>query len=181
MADVEIITEGKISNSTTNNIQFTSIPQTYQHLEITVSWRSDAGTGDVYPYFQMNGKTGSEYGSAGWVSAAGSSAAVTRVTQYEDYANSGYCGIMASSGFTTGAFSVATMIVPNYTDTSQHKIMMSRGAQGRGGSIDGMSFALVGGVSDTAAVTQIDLLSWPPGGTDYYASGTSYMLAGYKA
>ena len=180
MADWEVIEEGKISNSTTNNIQFAAIPQTYQHLEITVSWRSHAGTGDVYPYFQMNGETGSKYGSAGWVSAAGSSGAVTRVTQYENIANSGYCGVMASSGFTAGAFAVATMIVPNYTDTSQHKLMMTRGAQGRGGFIDGMSFAMVGGVSTTSAVTQIDLISWPPGGTAYYASGTSYMLAGYK-
>lgn len=180
MADFEIITEGKISNSTTNNIQFSSIPQTYQHLEITVSWRSHAGTGDVYPYFRMNGETGGKYGSAGWVGTAASSGSVTRVTQYENVATSGYCGIMASSGFTTGAFATATMIVPNYTDTSQYKIMMTRGAQGVGSSIDGMSYALVGGVSTTSAVTQIDLLSWPPAGTAYYANGTSYMLAGYK-
>ena len=176
MADFEIITEGKISNSTTNNIQFSSIPQTYQHLEITVSWRSDTGTGDVYPYFRMNGETGAKYGSAGWVGTAASSGSVRRVTQYENVATSGYCGIMASSGFTTGAFSVSTMIVPNYTDTSQYKIMMSRGAQGHGSSIDGMSFAFVGGVSTTSAVTQIDLLAW----SGNYANGTSYMLAGYK-
>ena len=180
MADFEIITEGKISNSTTNNIQFSSIPQTYQHLEITVSWRSNAGTGDVYPYFQMNGETGSKYGSAGWVSGA-SSAAPVRVAQYENIATSGYCGIMASSGFSTGAFAQASMIVPNYTDTSQYKIMMTRGAEGSAGFVDGMSYALVGGVSTTAAVTQIDLLSWPPCGTAYYASGTSYMLAGHRA
>ena len=180
MADWEVIQEGKISNSTTNNIQFAAIPQTYQHLEITVSWRSHAGTGDVYPYFQMNGETGSKYGSAGWVSTSLSSGAVSRVNQFENAAVSGYCGLMASSGFTAGAFAVATMLVPNYTDTSQYKLMMSRGAQGAGSFIDGMSYALVGGVSTTAAVTQIDLLSWPPAGTDYYASGTSYMLAGYK-
>jgi len=129
----------------------------------------------------MNGETGSTYGSAGWVSTSASSGAVSRVTQYENIATSGYCGLMASSGFTTGAFAVANMIVPNYTNTTEYKIMMSRGAQGSGDFIDGMSFALVGGVSTTSAVTQIDLLSWPPGGTDYYASGTSYMLAGYKA
>ena len=180
MADWEVITEGKISNSTTNNIQFAAIPQTYQHLEITVSWRSHAGTGDVYPYFQMNGETGSKYGSAGWVSGASSAAAV-RVTQYENIATSGYCGIMASSGFSTGAFAQANMIVPNYTNTSEYKLMMTRGAEGSASYVDGMSYALVGGVSSTAAVTQIDLLSWPPGGTAYYASGTSYMLAGYKA
>ena len=179
MADWEVITEGKISNSTTNNIQFTSIPQTYQHLEITVSWRSNAGTGDVYPYFQMNGETGGKYGSAGWVSGA-SSAAATRVTQFENVATSGYCGIMGSSGWPTGAFSQATMIVPNYTDTSQYKLMMTRGGMGSASSVDGQSYALVGGVSTTSAVTQIDLLSWPPAGTAYYASGTSYMLAGYK-
>lgn len=177
MADFEIITEGKISNSTTNNIQFSSIPQTYQHLEITVSWRSHANTGDVYPYFRMNGETGSKYGSAGWVGTAASSGSVTRVTQYENVGTKGYCGIMASSSFTTGAFALVTMIVPNYTDTSQYKIMMSRGAQGKGSSIDGMSYALVGGVSTTSAVTQIDLLAL---GSNKYASGTSYMLAGYK-
>ncbi len=181
MADWEVIEEGKISNSTTTDIEFAAIPQTYQHLEITVSWRSHAGTGDVYPYFQMNGETGSKYGSAGWSSPSASSGTVVRVSQWENIASSGYCGLMASSGFTTGAFSVATMIVPNYTDTSQYKLMMSRGAQGSGDFIDGMTFAHVGGVSTTAAVTQINLISWPSGGSNYFANGTSYMLAGYKA
>jgi len=175
MADWEVIEEGKISNNTTANLVFSSIPQTYQHLEITVSWRSYATTGDVWMQFRMNGVTGSEYGSAGWLSPEGGT--VLRYTAWEDAEAIGQCGTMAASDYTAGAFSAATMIVPNYTDTSQHKLMMSRGAQGQGSTSDGMSWAVVGGISTTSAVTEIDLYPY----TGYYASGTSYMLAGYKA
>ena len=175
MADFEVIQEGKISNNTTANIVFGTIPQTYQHLEITLSWRSYATSGDVWMQSRMNGETGSEYGSAGWISPSGAGA-VVRYTAWEDGETLGQCGTMASSGYTAGAFSVATFIVPNYTDTTQHKVMMCRGAQGSGDFIDGMSWAVVNGISDTSAVTEIDLYPY----TGYYASGTSYMLAGYK-
>lgn len=174
MADWEVIQQSKISNNTTGNIVFGTIPQTYQHLEITLSWRSYATVGDIWMQFRMNGETGSKYGSAGWISPE--SGTVTRYAAYENAETFGQCGTMAASDYTTGAFAVATMIVPNYTDTSQYKLMMTRGAQGSGSSIDGSSFALVSGISTTSAVTEIDLSPY----TGYYASGTSYMLAGYK-
>ena len=125
--------------------------------------------------FRMNGETGSKYGSAGWISPE--SGTVLRYTAWEDVEAFGQCGTMAASDYATGAFSAATMFVPNYTNTSEYKLMMSRGAQGNASTVDGLSFAVVGGISTTSAVTEIDLYPY----TGYYASGTSYMLAGYKA
>jgi len=175
MADFEVITEGKINNNTTNNISFTSIPQTYQHLEVTFSWRSYATTGDVYVYARLNGKTGTEYATAGFI-LLDSQSSILRYTAYEDTEAFGNAGTMAASDSGAGAFSAATMMIPNYTDTSQHKLMMTRGAQGQGSTADGMTFAVCSSVSDTAAVTQLDVYPY----TGHYASGTTYMLAGYK-
>ena len=175
MADFEIIEEGNISNNTTNNISFTSIPQTYQHLEVTFSWRSYATTGDLYVYARLNGETGTQYAESGFILLE--SGSILRFTAYQDAATSGTAGTMAASDYGAGAFSAASMIIPNYTDTTQHKLMMTRGGQGQGSTAEGLTYAVISSVSDTAAVTQLDVFPY----TGHYASGTSYMLAGYKA
>jgi hypothetical protein len=90
------------------------------------------------------------------------------------------CGYAAGSNYTTGAFSALNMIIPNYTNTDDYKICLSRGAQGGEGSTDAYTSIMGTSWASTAAVTSVAFK--PPSwiGTPYWTAGSSYMLAGYK-
>lgn len=181
MADWTIITQGIINNATTSDLTFSGIPGTYQHLELMVNWRAGHGTATVTPYFQLNGDSGSKYGSAGvYQMQDTSSGNPTRINQWASAANSGYCGHMPPDNATAGAFSTQQMIIPNYANTSEYKVVMTRGGMGQIDS-KGESYFVVGQFDSTAAVTSINLIDWPSGGSNYFEQGTSYMLAGYSS
>tara|TARA_B100001029_G_scaffold115850_1_gene95951 strand:- start:3156 stop:3698 length:543 start_codon:yes stop_codon:yes gene_type:complete len=179
MADWEVITQGKVIGATTSNLDFTLIPGTYQHLEFTISGRIEQ-VNYTNVYCHLNGDSGANYSYAGWASTQSSSGAVFRTNAFEGTAGSGMVGYAAGNNYSTGAFSALSVIIPNYAETGQNKVLLSRGAQGSGGFIDGYTSAMATGFAYTTAITSATFFPYPSGGSVYWTAGTSYMLAGYK-
>ena len=179
MADWEIIQQGKVTGATTSNLDFTSIPGTYQHLEFTFSGRIEQ-INYTNVYCHLNGDSGASYSYAGWASTQTSSGTVFSVGAYEGTAGNGMVGYAAGNNYTTGAFSALSVIIPNYAETGENKVLLSRGAQGSGDFIDGYSSAMATGWNNPAAITSATFYPYPSGGSVYWTAGTSYMLAGYK-
>tara|TARA_R110002020_G_scaffold189614_1_gene388838 strand:- start:618 stop:1160 length:543 start_codon:yes stop_codon:yes gene_type:complete len=179
MADWEIIAQGKVTGATTSNIDFTSIPGTYQHLEFTFSCRIE-NTNYTNVYCHLNGDTTSTYSESGWASTQTASHVPFRRTAWEGTSSNGMVGYAAGSNYSTGAFSALNVIIPNYAETGENKIMLSRGAQGGEDSTDGYTSAMATGWNNTAAITAATFFPYPSGGSVYWTAGTSYMLAGYK-
>lgn len=181
MADWTIITQGIINNATTSDLTFSGIPGTYQHLELMVNMRIGHGSSTIEGYFQLNGDSGSKYGSAGVRQVQDlNSGNPTRVTQYASVASSGYFGFIVPDSATAGAFCTTQIIIPNYANTAEYKTVLSRGGMGQINTL-GESYFLVSQFDSTAAVTSINLIDWPSGGSNYWEQGTSYMLAGYSS
>ena len=180
MADWEVITEGKISGSTTNTIDISSIPATYQHLEITISGRIDQSGSYVPVYSRFNGDSGANYAYAGWASTHTASHAPFRNTAWMGTVADAFCGYATGNNLSSGGFSAMNLIIPNYAETVENKVMLSRGAQGAEDYTDGYTHAMTTGWSSTAAINQVEFYPYPHAGTVYWEAGTSYMLAGYK-
>ena len=182
MADWEVIAQGEVTGSTTSDIDFNSIPGTYQHLELSLSGRVEATNWQTL-YIRFNSNTG-QLGYSRFASTQASSGTVTQGFGWSNSTTYAECGHVAGNNFSTGAFGNVTMIIPNYADSTVPKTVLSRCAGGSGGFVDGQasafSLAVTDGGSTMPAITQISLAPYPFGGTTYWTAGSSYMLAGYR-
>lgn len=174
MADWETITEGQVTGASTNTVTLSAIPQTYKHLELTLSARVEA-TGYKNLYVNFNGDGGTNYGRSGW-GTTGSSTPF-RLTEWQSTSTRAMVGYAAGNNFSTGAFAATNIVIPNYTNTDDYKVCLSRGGQGREDSTDGFTTVLCGGWASNTAITSISFFALS---TPNFTAGTSYMLAGYK-
>lgn len=104
------------------SVAFTSIPQTYQHLQIRgISRPTEAGsTGAQYVYLNMNSDTGTNYsrhsltgdGSAATAQAAASDS-VIRV------------GYQLRNGFAANIFATSIIDILDYKNTNKNKVVRS--------------------------------------------------------
>ena len=186
MADWEIIEETVITGSTTHDISFTSIPSTYQHLELTASVQINSTQttfGGNMMYMYWNGEnTGNHLGYIGW----------TRSHYYDslpainfgyssttNYAEAALCNTTACSATT---WTSVWILIPNYTNTSTLKSAICRSGNG---PATGGTNAHTGIVSprivsgdQTSAISQINLMT--DGASRPFAVNTTFMLAGFK-
>jgi len=107
-------------SSTTANIEFAGIPNTYKHLQIrAIARNNDTASAFSNDFsWRCNGDTGANYARHrlfGTGSATGASAA-TSVT----YASS-ELGIIPNNSYTSGVFGVVVMDILDYANTSKYK------------------------------------------------------------
>lgn len=147
-----------ILTGTASDIIFSSIPDTYRSLYITVFGRSDVGATSEFLRLQFNGDTGAHYddqtltGSATTPSALSASAVVSmrvgRVT--------GGTGVAGVSSFTT-------IWVPDYARTAWQKCTLSSCSQKGSAGAGGMTVDLIAGMwRDASVINQVRL--FPNGG-----------------
>jgi hypothetical protein len=155
------------------SVDFTSINQSYQHLEIRYVARggsSGASYNDIF--MQMNGVTSANYsdmyqgGDGGTLFAGGGTTGLTRMR----------AGLQTQNGLTAGIFGCGLIRIPNYTSTTSYKIQRAE----CGWSSTGQTGTLIqfgGGLwVNTNAVTSLSLI---PGDGSWIA-GSTFSLYGIK-
>ena len=104
------ITTTTVSGSSTSQITFSSIPQTYTDLVLTGSW-----SGTDYLYFQFNGDTGSNY----------SMSCEYGITGAGSYKNNGRNFIDNNVTYTNFSGNIEFNIM-NYTNSTTYKTQLFR-------------------------------------------------------
>jgi hypothetical protein len=157
-----------------NTITFSSIPSTYQHLQIRGRIRNTtAATTASSLRVRFNGDTASNYAHH-TLSGDGSAAASTGTSPqgYMNVANCNPCDSVASN-----IMGVSIIDVHDYASTTKNKV--SRALSGADSNAVDATFKIVlssGLWVNTAAITSIDLVS----ATGFWTTSTVFSLYGIK-
>ena len=156
----------------TTAISFTSIPQTYTHLQIRGIGRSSTASAGIVPiYIQLNA-TGSNHVSH-WVYGDGGGA----IAVYQSAANLIYAGYAGQNSTTASSFGTSVIDILDYTNTNKYKTVRTLAGtdlsgSGRVGLFSGAWFG------STNAITRIDL--YINAGGDNFAQYSSFALYGIR-
>lgn len=164
----ESIATVTIGSGGSSSITFSSIPQTYTHLQIRATARSSTAGTQVFLYPQYNGDTGNNY-TIHYIQGNGSSAGATA---YAPTAGNFAIDTPAASA-NANVFGSAVIDILDYTNTNKYKTMRSLTGYDNNGSgfVDFMS----GLWTNTAAITSITI----SGGTIVqYSSFALYGIRG---
>jgi hypothetical protein len=157
-------------SGSTSEVIFSSIPQTYQDLQIVLMGRSTNASATVDPHFALNGDSSSIYSATSLI-GTGSSTVSERITN----SNVGYFGKMPGASTTSGIFGVANLYFLNYASTSTFKTSLVRLANDYNGS--GTTELRVTLWRSTAAINSITLKATSGNWTDT----TTATLYGIRA
>ena len=130
-----------------SSIEFTSIPGTYQHLQVRFIGHRDAAVSSANPLLRFNSDAGSNYSyhglyGTGTAAAVEASASTTRIT------------VGQISGDTyPNIFGASVVDILDYSSTSKNTTVRSFGGHDRNGS--GNIFLQSGAWLNTSAVTSI--------------------------
>ncbi len=174
MADFEIIAEGKLG-STQSNIEITSIPGDYTHLEAVFALRSDATDSLSNGYIQLNSATANYGQVGGYAQAPSTYGAFSTITSAgTTYMKAGV--YLASSGGPAGIFAVNHLMIPNYTSTTTGtKVMLTTHTIGWNDTDSYIEY-VAGFHATTSAITAIKIAPL----SNQIAASSSYWLAGWK-
>ena len=154
------------------NIEFTSIPATYTHLQLRYIVRtSQTASGYTYgeAYVQFNSDTGSNY-SYHLLAGNGSSASASGL------ANQVQMGQIdtALNNITSNVFGVGVIDILDYANTNKNKTIRTLGGLDNNGA--GVVTLSSGNWRNTNAITSIKILPYSNGFTQY----TSFALYGIQ-
>ena len=156
-------------NNSATTLSFTSIPQTYKHLQIRFIGRDTYNSG------------GSQTDSNLYMKFNGSSASYRNHSLYGDGSTSGsgsstdpFAGRLTGYNSTAGMFGTGVLDILNYTSTSQNKTIKGLSGWDQNGS--GLIFFLSElWYATPAPITQIDLTT---GNGTAFATGSQFALYG---
>jgi len=162
---IATVTVGSGGSST---VEFTSIPSTYQHLQLRLIARDGQASGFNNEIIRFNGDTGSNY-SAHMLYGDGSSAAGAG---YANVTSVNVAFYASSAGTTSNVFGVAVIDILDYANTNKYKTVRTL----TGGDANGSGVALLtsGNWRNTNAITSIQL----SGAT--YSQYSSFALYGIR-
>ena len=174
MAGIEAIKTTYVEDPV-SSVTFSSIPQTYEHLQIRMSGGfDDSGNGGHQVYVRFNGITGGQYSSTMFTAYSGTNFNGDRYTGFTYvYGAGGIMGPLARRP----EFGVSLMDIVDYTNPFKRQMMMS--IQGYAPGYDGGSLMRMGGgfVDSNAGLAALTtILLYPPGGN--FVRGTSISLYG---
>jgi hypothetical protein len=144
------------------SVTFSSIPQTYTDLVMTVATISSTTN---YPYVVLNGDTGTNY-SKTWLTGTGSV-----VSSGRDGATA-ISYITANAASTTSSGFISIVQFMNYANTTTNKTFLSR-SNNAGSGVD----LQVNLWRDTSAITSVQILA----NTGTFSAGSTFTLYGIKA
>jgi hypothetical protein len=167
-----------VSGSTTSQVDFTSIPQTFTHLQVRCFWNTTStSTGDYILALTANGDgyPGSGTYTKHWLLGNGSSAVSGAETSTWS-ALGGELGTYGVSNVTPNAstFSTSVVDVLDYTNTNKYKTFrLLYGTDYNGSGTVSLSSGMR---MNTAAITQLSLFHSGSGG--YLRAGSTFQLYG---
>lgn len=152
-ADFESIATVTVGSGGASSIEFTSIPGTYQHLQVRFLLRNTWATNKREEVrLRLNSDTGSNYarhgleGDGSGASAFGSASTTSMGA-----------GVLGGDGLTASAFSAGVIDILDYASTSKTKTV--RGLTGVDGNGEGWLWMRSGLWNSTSAITTITLSS----------------------
>lgn len=167
----EPITSITIGATSVSSITFSSIPQTYTHLQIRVNARSTyAGTGDGY-LLKFNGVGGTSY--AYHLLIGNGSAATAAANTSVGYIVS---GDLPAATETANIFGSLVVDVLDYANTNKYKTIRSLSGDDRNGS--GSIRFISGLFMDTNAISSATLALLNSGNFAQYTSAALYGIKG---
>jgi len=158
------------------NVEFTSIPSTFTHLQVRCLAQTNRGTyGTDTVWLQLNSNTGSNY-SRHWIVGDGSTAGVGTGNNVDKI----YFADMGTS--TGGSFGGAVVDILDYTSTNKNKTLRILGGADFNGTLAGyggvLTFASGLFFATPAAITSIKM--FPNVGTQFNQY-SSFALYGVRA
>lgn len=158
--------------SSTADITISSIPNTYQHLQVRILMRSTYAATEVNASFWLNGDTnGLNYF---WHTLTGQGVSV--------YSGNNSFSTQAlllqtvpAANSASGIFGALVVDILDYASTNKTKVLRSFGGNDRNGA--GYVAATSNIWNSTAAINSFTLKSWDPS----WAAGTQVALYGIKA
>lgn len=155
-----------VGSSGSSSIDFTSIPQTYTDLKISISSRSDVGGQNDYPRISFNGSAANQTLRA--LQGTGSAAA--------SYADTLIYSVGAGDTVTANTFGNCEFYIPNYTGNI-YKSVSSDGVNENNAT--GAIASLFAGLwSQTAAITSITIIPYNTGAK--FKQYSTFTLYGIK-
>lgn len=157
-----------VSGSSTTSITFSSIPSTYQHLQI----RGIARTGgNTYVWMRLNADTNSNY------SAHTLKATSEGVISTDANANANKMNPMVYTASTTGVWGVSLIDIHDYKSTNKNKTITAFfGADNNSANGAGVIFLASGNWRSTDAIDSVTIAT----DGDIFTAGTSFALYGIK-
>jgi hypothetical protein len=154
-----------------SSISFTSIPQTFTHLQLRGLFRSDYGTG-AGAYLRINNDTTSSIYSAHGLSGNGSSASAFGDA---NISAGTYWGIDTGPSSTANSFGANIVDIIDYKNTNKFKTVKIFSGQDNNAS--GTITLRSGLYRSTTAISRLDIVF---GGAANWLSGTTVALYGIK-
>ena len=166
----ESIATVTVGGGGSSSISFTSIPSTYQHLQVRLMARTNRATEADFLTVIFNSDTGSNY-SYHYLQGDGTSAASSNSV------NSPYVLLnrFAASSATSGVNGVGVLDVLDYANTNKYKTTRSLAGYDNNGS--GVIELDSGNWRNTAAITSITIA---PGAGTSFNQYSSFALYGIK-
>jgi hypothetical protein len=159
--------ETKTVGTATNTLQFTSIPQTYTDLYITLSVRTTIADNIGYTTLRVNNST------TNWATRQlqgnGSATASSSGTGAPDFFGSG-------GNTTSNTFGNGTVYIPNYTASTNKSLSIDFASENNAsGAFSGMQRIVAALWSNSAAITSFEIVA---DGATNLAVGTTVSIYG---
>lgn len=156
--------------SNTNTVSFSSIPQTYKHLQVRIRNRMSYNSGQDYFGFsiRINGGSGSFY------SYLGGTGATSSVQSFRS--NGDLVGVAPSNSITTTQ-SATIVDLWDYTDTTKWRTYASVTGFDNNASSNGFSAVYTGYWGATSAITSLQFVE---PNTYNFVTGSTFALYGIK-
>ena len=165
-SDYESIATVSVGSGGSASAEFTSIPSTYQHLEIR--WIAKAASGTRLR-LQINSDTATNYSTHLLIGDGSATASFAG-------ANEPKIAISAATSGTSGVFCAGIVSILDYKDTNKYKTV--RTLSGIDNNGPGGEIALNSGAwRSTSAVTSLKFY-WDSGNLDQYSSFALYGIKG---
>jgi hypothetical protein len=167
----ELISTSTASGAT--SITFSSIPQTYKHLQLRFVAKSDTtSTGYCLPAFRFNADSGANYAIHEFFGDGTNIQAQALLSR-----NAGQFAQLIDSYNSTNQFGSSILDIFDYTSTTKNKTTRALGGYGPGNGDERISLFSTAWFN-TAAITSITLLFATYGGN--FVSGSRVSLYGIK-
>lgn len=167
---VELIAHTEVGSGGVANIEFTSIPGTYDDLWILLSTRVAGGVYIVNNRIRFNGDTGSNY-SRTFLYAYSNLKASSRSSN----STSVLYGIEPGATATANVFGNSSIYIPQYANTNSYKQLISDTAPPNNSTSDWQNEYVAGLWRSTSAITSIKLEN-PSSNLAEFSTATLYGI-----
>lgn len=170
----ESIATQTVTSAGVTSVSFTSIPQTYTHLQIRASIRSNSAAAyDAFYIYNLNGAGVSSQMANHYIYGTGSSVGVNAFTgQF-----SAQLGYVPAANTLANNFSAGIVDILDYTNTNKNKTLRGLGGFDDNGNTTGSPFITLASAYSaqlgTSAVTNLTFII-----NNSFAIGTKFSLYG---